>query len=575
LLFKETILDVWNVLLITTNCLFSLKIIFVIAFSLILVSSSIIGFNAFAQEIPPWIKNNAGWWAEGAIDDTAFLQGIQFLIKEGVMVIPPTETSGSSESQEVPGWIKNNAAWWAADEIDDGTFLTGIQFLIKNGIISIDQEKSAEAIVEPADKIYDVIIIGAGMSGIAAADKLDSEGMDVLILEARDRIGGRIWTIYWDEAEKPIDMGASWIHGATNNPMTKIANDNGFELLETDLTSRVILGSNGEWLTDAQVDEVDILYRNFQNYYWGLAETIGKDIPIKTAEENFIKMKNLSEEEKDWLRFIINADLEHEEAADSTDLSLKIDIGKPFGGAEVIFPGGYKQILDTMTDGLNIKLEHVVSKVQYDDAGVIVTTDKGEFNSKYVISTVSIGVLQSGDIEFSPALPANKLQAIDNIGMGLMNKLYLIFEDDFWDDVTLLNYVTEDQESMWEFLNLNALGEPILLGFTIGDHSRELEKVSDKEIVDNAMSVLRNMYGEETLEPLDYVRTTWGVDPYAYGAYSFSKVGMTISDYNAIAAPVDDRVFFAGEGTFMDHTATVHGAYLSGLREAANISNLN
>jgi len=545
-----------------------------LVFASLFLSSFAFYHDASAQEIPGWIKNNAAWWAEGAIDDTAFLQGIQFLIKEGIMIIPPTEISGTSESQEVPEWIKNNAAWWAEGAIDDGTFVTGIQFLIKNGIISVEQEKPAETIVEPADKIYDVIVIGAGMSGIAAADKLDSQGMDVLILEARDRIGGRIWTMYWDEAEKPIDLGASWIHGTTNNPMTKIANDNGFELLETDLTSRVILGSNGEWLTDEQVDAVDILYRNFQNYQWDLAKTTSKDIPIKTAEENFIKMKNLSEEEKDWLRFIINADLEHEEAADSTDLSLKIDIGKPFGGAEVIFPGGYKQILDTMTDGLNIKLEHVVSKVQYDDTGVTVTTDKGEFNSKYVISTVSIGVLQSGDIEFSPALPANKLQAIDNIGMGLMNKLYLIFEDDFWDDVTLLNYVTEDQESMWEFLNLNALGEPILLGFTIGDYSHELEKVSDKEIVDNAMSVLRNMYGEETLEPIDYVRTTWGSDPYAYGAYSFSKVGMTVSDYNAISAPVNNQVFFAGEGTFMDHTATVHGAYLSGLREAANISSL-
>ena len=87
--------------------------------------------------IPDWIKNNAGWWAEGQIDDSSFLQGIQYLIKEGIMVIPPTETTESSESQEVPSWIKNNAGWWAEGQIDDETFVSGIQYLIKVGVIKV------------------------------------------------------------------------------------------------------------------------------------------------------------------------------------------------------------------------------------------------------------------------------------------------------------------------------------------------------------------------------------------------------------------------------------------------------
>jgi len=87
--------------------------------------------------IPSWIKNNAGWWAEGQIPDSVFLQGIQFLIKEGILVIPPTVTSESSGSQEIPGWIKNNAEWWAAEQIDDSTFVSGIQYLVKVGIIKV------------------------------------------------------------------------------------------------------------------------------------------------------------------------------------------------------------------------------------------------------------------------------------------------------------------------------------------------------------------------------------------------------------------------------------------------------
>jgi len=88
-------------------------------------------------DIPEWIKNNAGWWADGQIDDSSFLQGIQFLIKEGIIVIPPTETSESSDSQEVPGWIKNNAGWWADGQIDDNSFVSGIQYLVKAGIIQV------------------------------------------------------------------------------------------------------------------------------------------------------------------------------------------------------------------------------------------------------------------------------------------------------------------------------------------------------------------------------------------------------------------------------------------------------
>jgi hypothetical protein len=87
--------------------------------------------------IPSWIKNNAGWWADGAIDDNSFVQGIQFLIKEGIMEIPPTAQGSGSGTNEIPSWIKNNAGWWADGAIDDNSFVQGIQFLIKEGIMSI------------------------------------------------------------------------------------------------------------------------------------------------------------------------------------------------------------------------------------------------------------------------------------------------------------------------------------------------------------------------------------------------------------------------------------------------------
>ena len=98
--------------------------------------------NVFAQdyEIPAWIKNNANWWATNQIDDSSFMLGIQYLIKEEIMVIPSTETAESTGSQEVPSWIKNTAGWWAEGQIDDSSFVLGIQWLISNGIIVVEEK---------------------------------------------------------------------------------------------------------------------------------------------------------------------------------------------------------------------------------------------------------------------------------------------------------------------------------------------------------------------------------------------------------------------------------------------------
>ena len=121
---------------------FQIHLLIVLIASFSLIGSSILIPNSSAEkeiQIPSWIKNTAGWWATNQIDDSSFLLGIQYLIKEGIMVIPSTETSESAGSQKVPGWIKNNAGWWADGQIDDGSFVSGIQWLISNGIIIVEE----------------------------------------------------------------------------------------------------------------------------------------------------------------------------------------------------------------------------------------------------------------------------------------------------------------------------------------------------------------------------------------------------------------------------------------------------
>ena len=134
--------------------------------------------NAFAENVPDWVKNTAGWWADGQIDDSSFLQGIQYLIKEGIMVIPPTETSESTGSQEVPGWIKNNAGWWADGQIDDSSFLLGIQWLISNGIIVVEGK------LIHTDVDFRVAIVGdqgLGPNAIAVLNLIKDEGAQMVL----------------------------------------------------------------------------------------------------------------------------------------------------------------------------------------------------------------------------------------------------------------------------------------------------------------------------------------------------------------------------------------------------------
>ncbi|MFB5637647.1 MAG: peptidase, partial [Nitrosarchaeum sp.] len=91
------------------------------------------------QNVPSWVKNNAGWWANGSIDDNSFVQGIQFLIKDGIIKIPKTTQGASSTNSQIPSWVKNNAGWWADGSISESDFIKGIQFLIQQGIMKIPQ----------------------------------------------------------------------------------------------------------------------------------------------------------------------------------------------------------------------------------------------------------------------------------------------------------------------------------------------------------------------------------------------------------------------------------------------------
>jgi monoamine oxidase len=169
-------------------------------------------------------------------------------------------------------------------------------------------------------------------------------------------------------------------------------------------------------------------------------------------------------------------------------------------------------------------------------------------------------------------LPKAKTEAIGRVGFGVASKVVLRFPRAFWPKTEFLAYTSETSGQFVEWANLaRHTSAPILSIWSHGDYARGLEKLKDAEIVAQAMQVIRKMFGADTKEPVAHLITRWASDPAAGGSYSNLPVGSAAQDYDVLAEPVGERLFFAGEATSRNHAASVHGAYLSGLREARRI----
>lgn len=424
----------------------------------------------------------------------------------------------------------------------------------------------------------DTIVVGAGIAGITAARLLHNAGQRVLVLEARDRVGGRVWTDR--TAGFCVDLGASWIHGLTGNPLTRLVTELGMKTHEFTVgsfqaggrpiadydESRRLLDDDAarEWIADV-VTADDLLQLT--------VAASGRDENYAVAAERALAATGWEPERAERVRAFYRHRTEEQCGADIEQVAAHGLDEDVIEGDEVIFPDGYDVLPRTLAEGLDVRTGMKVTAIARSAAGVRVDTEAESFHAAQVVVTVPLGVLKAGAIEFTPALPDAIAGPIARLGMGVFNKVFLQFPDRFWqEEIYAIRRHGQASFPWHSWYDVSAVsGKPMLLTFAGGDWGREIEQKTDDEVVSSVLRSLRTVYGESVPDPVAHWITRWGGDPLALGSYSYIAVGSAYADHDAMAGPVDDVLHFAGEATWGRDPATVHGALLSGHRAAERI----
>lgn len=419
--------------------------------------------------------------------------------------------------------------------------------------------------------MIDVVVIGAGIAGLAAARALVSKGLRVVVVEARDRTGGRIHT------RDRFDVGAHWIHGTEGNPLTNLARREGLatyfvggDSTYTGGWDRIVFPGRPDEEKDRSIVVADMLMD-------ALDAARGRaDRSLHDAVEAVLPTLPLDAADARRVRWHLNLLVREDCATDSTRLSARHwDEGfEVYGYGDSILLDGFQSLTDRLAADLDIRLGTVVRRIEHDAGGVRVIADGAEFRARRAVVTLPLGVLKAGTVEFDPPLPPAKREAIGRLGFGTLAKVGLEFERVFWPPLVYvfgLDGGSGDGATV-AVSKAPIDGTPLLVLLAGGALGREVEALGDDEARDWALGQLRRAFGDAVPAPVAVHRTGWSRDPFALGSYSFVAVGSSAADLAALAEPVDERLFFAGEATNPTQWAVAHGAYVSGLREAARIT---
>jgi monoamine oxidase len=445
-----------------------------------------------------------------------------------------------------------------------------------------------------------VIVIGAGFAGLAAANALRSAGLECVVLEARDRIGGRAHTVAVDG--HPVDLGCSWIHEPDGNVMTKVARQVGVARLpaspENDAATIRFLDDRTGLVPNAEALGEFAKSLEFDAQRAAISRELGPRATYPQGVERFLDRQGLQGDERRRVAYFQRLYAQLEDAQDWDRLPLgsqgkrHIPLPRPNhrpytgdGGLGVFPKGGYERLYRALAGGTPIRLRHEVTRIAQSSRGVAVEVELGggkrrrtrTLRGSHAIVTVPLGVLKAGAIRFESGLPAAKRGAIERIGFGQFEKVCVAFAEPFWEAGGTTHLIHLDADGGFRFpltLDLQHFaGAPALIGLNAGAFAREIARgMSTRQARDRMMAMLRRAYGTDVPDPTDFAVTGWYADRHSRGAYSATILGTRPDDRTHLAAPVGGRVLFAGEATNLDgRPATADGALSSGIREAKRL----
>lgn len=413
-----------------------------------------------------------------------------------------------------------------------------------------------------------VVVIGAGISGLAAAKKLKQKGFAVIVLEAQEKVGGRMRT---DRSlGVAFDEGASWIHGPSGNPITNLASQSGANTFLTSDDSVEVFDTSGAAYSGSVMANAENQFNNALN------AVRNGGIQTQSFQTVFNALYPIQASDRLW-KYMLSAYLEFNTGGDISKLSsIFFDDDEEFNGEDLIITNGFDKVTDFLAQGLDIRLNTRVTNINYSNTIVAITANGNNIEADYVIVSVPLGVLKNNAIAFTPALPTNKINAIANTNIGNVNKFLLIWNTPFWDtDLQYIGYTPDIKGKFNYYLNIKKFTPSNgLMTFAFGDYATVTESMTDSEIINEIMLNLKSIYGNSIPNPANFLRTRWGQNINSFGAYSYPTNGSTSADFDTLANEVNNMIFFAGEHTEREFRGTVHGAYLSGIREADKIIGL-
>ena len=414
----------------------------------------------------------------------------------------------------------------------------------------------------------DVLVIGGGVAGLTAAGELTGAGLQVTLLEARNRLGGRIYT--QQTPDYPIELGAEFIHGRPEE-IFALAAEAALPIVPVEGAFR--RKTNHTW-TDAGrlMSKVEQLFEkmpaggrdlSFQDYLNG--SSAGDE--VRQQALSYVEGFHAADPSRISVHSLVR-DTKAEEAID--------------GDRQFRMASGYDSLVRALRERIDsgrckIALKTAVSEIHWRRGKAVAHTPQSEFHAPRILITVPLGVLKSNGIVFSPALP-QKQHAMNFLEMGPVIRVTLSFREKFWErepEMTGLSFLFTDDPQFPTWWTSNPLSSPLLTGWAAGHYALALQECGDDAIAHKAVQSLARIMGRDAQEmerlAVHAFVHDWQSDPFSRGAYSYTAVG-GFGAARALSEPVEQTLYFAGEATnFEGYGGTVHGAIASGYRAAREV----